>query len=177
MYTNPQKPNHYRKPSPSSITYPKTVQVTNRLDCPDPHCTINFQHSYTLLKIVPPCAPNTPCLHITRFSLEEDPFQDANRWKVATNPGFKLDGGQMVYVQNWGTLTLLRQANEEVGFTIFRAMDEERMVELELAAISEWCYYEERQTSTMRLQQAFKKLWRKRHLLIRPKVIHFLSRK
>jgi hypothetical protein len=74
-------------------------------------------------------------------------------------------------------VTLLRQAIEEAGFVIFRTMDDEGLVEMELAAKPKWCYHEAKLTRATRIKQTFKDLWRKRHLLIRPKVIHLLSHK
>jgi hypothetical protein len=74
-------------------------------------------------------------------------------------------------------VTLLRQAFEEEGFVIFWAMDEEGLVDMELAARFEWCHSDEKLTHATRFKKVCKNLWHKRHSIIRPKVLRLLSRK
>jgi hypothetical protein len=166
-----------RKSSSSSTNYPKTIQVSSPQDCPDPCCTITLPHSYTLLKTIPPCPPNTPRLSIARFKKETNPFPQCNRWEITEDPGVKLDGGKNVYVRKWGKVTLLRLEEEEEGFVIFRSLDEEGEINFEMAARREWCYHEGKLTLPQKIALALKNLWRKRHSLIRPRVIRLLTRK
>jgi hypothetical protein len=137
-----------RKSSSSSANYPKTVQASGPLDCPDPNCTITLPHLYTLLKTIPPCPPSIPHLNIARFKTEANPFPEHNRWEITENPGVKLDGGQKVYIRKWGVITLLRFEEEEAGFVIFRSLDEEGIIDFEMAARREWCYHEDKPTTS-----------------------------
>jgi hypothetical protein len=58
---------------------------------------------------------------------------------VKDKPDDKLDGGMDVFLEDWGVVTLLRMAQEEQGHVVFRCVDAEGVMELELAAWEEWC--------------------------------------
>lgn len=123
--------NHFH--AQPSLRLPTGFNVDAFWNCPSLACNIAWPHTfYDPYTILPPPL-NVPLLIIGRFDQANTPFPKRNIWEIQSEPVFPLVEGSLVFLQDFGIVSLKKSQSVLASHNIFTAYDEEGFTIVQLA--------------------------------------------
>lgn len=106
-----------------SQSAPRSFEVDAPWNCPNLACNIACPHIFNEPSAIPQPPPGIPTLLIGRFNPADTPFPKRNIWMALPGHPLPLAEGLVVYLEDFGLVSLHQAQAEVTTHTIFNACD------------------------------------------------------
>ncbi|KZP13294.1 hypothetical protein FIBSPDRAFT_960418 [Athelia psychrophila] len=113
----------------------RSFKVEFPWDCPNLTCNVGCTHFYHIPSTIRPPTLNIPVLIIGRFDPSDTPFPRRNIWKAQPETAFPLAEGCVVFLEDFGVVSLQRAHTAVMTHIIFNACDESGFTVVQIASV------------------------------------------